>query len=164
MQLARKKYLGKNGSGSLRQSKTQEIIKGKPLKPEKQGLVTQIDFREMVALWWAVFFFVCCTGKRTHSAFYTYLAAFFSLQGMTFKAREDLEVTGLLLICFKPYFVLFCGFFTMFFASRQCSTHIKHSRKFLPLSWSKSTEVHPIDLTEIFTLVFNLQNPIAGGH
>lgn len=46
----------------------------------------------------------------------------------------------------------------------QCSTHIKHGRKFLALSCSKTTEVHPMDLTEIFTLLFHLQNPIAVGH
>lgn len=103
--------------------------------------------------------------KRTHSAFSAYLVAFCSLQGMTFEAREDLEVTGLLLICFKPSFVLFCGFFYMHHTTiSQRSIHVKHSKKFLSLSCSKSMEIHPMDLTEIFTSLFNLQNPIAGGH
>lgn len=46
----KKKELHRNGSSSLEQSGTREIIKGQPLKSGKYGLAMQITLREVVAL------------------------------------------------------------------------------------------------------------------
>lgn len=117
------------------------IIKGKPLK---RDLVTQVDFREVAALWWAVFSFICCTGKRTHSAFYTYLVVLCR----EYPSRH-VRITGLLLVCFKPHLVSFYGFSTWIISQLANVVHtlntagniffwaVVKAQKYIPWIWQK---------------------------
>ena len=102
----KRKELHRDGSGSLRYSSTREIIKGQPLKPGKHSLAMQITFREMVAVWGAVFWLVAHE-KEITAPFIGTSVDLFSLRDMTFKSCGDLEVTALLVICLKLVLVLF---------------------------------------------------------